>query len=163
MRIVAVLFASSLLLAGCIDAPVPRVVDPPPRMADASVLVSDAEVLVPETLARYIDITNDIIDGADPAQISDVTTPEWAAEELRGFLAVKAMGGDVPHASVSRMEIESIHGKHVLVAAQVAACMGGGDVVTRVTVHLVPRATELVVSEIVPWEDATWCTESSAD
>ena len=156
MRIVAVLAGATLILTGCSEAPVPDAVVTPPSTADTSVLVS-------ETVNRYIDITNDIIDGADPGLISAVTTPAWAAEELRGFLALDALGGDAPHARVTRLAIDSLRGKHVLVDAQVAACLGGGDSVTRVTLHLVPRAAELVISEIVPWEDATWCVDSSQE
>jgi hypothetical protein len=157
MRKVIVLVWSILVLAGC----VPVAPDPLPSISagatDASVLVGDAEVLIAETLRDYIDITNDIVGGADPSLIKRVTTAEWAIEELNGFRTLDALGSAAPSAEITQFEVMFVRGRHTLVDVSVAACIAGVDDPMRVSIYMVPRAATLVIAEIVPWKDSTWC------
>ena len=157
MRKIIVLVWSTLVLAGCTPA-VPDLVPPiPPVTADTSVLAVDAEVLVAETLRDYIDITNHIMGGGDPTLIEQVTTPEWAIEELNGFQTLAALGGVTPSAEITQFDVMNVRGRHTLVDVSVAACIAGLHEPMRVSIHMVPRAATLVIAEIVPWEDSTWC------
>lgn len=162
MRHVLVLLALSPFLAAC-SPPVADATPPPSESAiDTSVLVSDAEVLVAETLNSYIDLTNDIVGGADPTLIEQVTTAEWAAEEQDGFRALTALGGDATNAGITRFDVMSVRGRHTLVDAHVAACISGAFQPMRVSIRMVPRNSTLVIAEIVPWKDSTWCAPLSS-
>ena len=157
MRHTVVLFVLTMLLAAC-SSPVAEVTSPPIHATiDATVLVVDAEVLVAQTMTSYIDLTNDIMGGADPALIEQVTTAEWAIEEQDSFRALDALGGRVPDAAITQFEIMSVRGRHTLVDAQVAACISGAVQPMRVSIRMVPRDSALVIAEIVPWKDSTWC------
>ena len=149
-----------VLLAGCVETPLPHADSNPPN-ADPSVLVADADALVPLALARYVDLTNGIMSGAQPVEaMATLTTPEWNTEEQQGFAALDALGGDAPRVELSKWEIESRRGHHTLVDLLVAACLGSHESPTRVTVRLVPQRGDLVIAEIAPWEDSTWCAAS---
>ena len=159
----ALFFVSALLLAGCATGAAPETAPSarPPIIADASVLVADAEALIGLTLDSYIDVTNRIASGDAPTEaINDVTTPEWAVEEANGFAALKAVGGKPVTVSMSRWQLTAMRGRHTVVDAVVSACLGGPSSQTHVTVVLTPRDGALVINEISPWEDSTWCTVS---
>jgi hypothetical protein len=126
------------------------------------VLVADAESLVAATLNSYIELTNDIISGADPALIEQVTTAEWAIEEQAGFQALEALGGDTADAGITRFEVMSVRGRHTLVDTSIAACISGSVQPMRVSIRMVPRESTLVIAEIVPWKDSTWCAPLSS-
>lgn len=151
---------SCLAIAGCSvqDAPAVPVVSP---TIDSSVLVADADPLVVRALESYVDLTNDILSGRrQPVDIGDVTTAEWAAEEIAGFSTVRALGGTLTTLELSKWQLANIRGRHTLVDAIVAACLGNDGSVTRVTVRLVPREGSLVIAEIVSSEDSAWCVDS---
>ena len=157
MRHPVALVCLTLLLAAC-SSPEAEVTSPPIHSTiDATVLVVDAEVLVAQTLTSYIDLTNDIMGGADPDLIEQVTTAEWAIEEQDSFRALDALGGRVSDATITQFEIMSVRGRHTLVDAQVAACISGAVEPMRVSIRMVPRDSALVIAEIVPWKDSTWC------
>ena len=157
MRFAVVFLILSTLLAAC-SPPVAEATPPPIQSTiDTSVLVGDAELLVAETLNAYIDLTNDIMDGADPVLIEQVTTAEWAIEEQSGFRALEALGGVAPTSGITRFEVVSMRGRHTLVDAIVAACISGAVQPMRVSIRMVPRDSALVIAEIAPWEDSTWC------
>jgi hypothetical protein len=162
MRIVLIV-ASGLLLAGC-SAGVPPQNEPfetPPVIADASVLTSDAEELIGETLNDYVEVTNQIVSGNAPVEaMNDLTTPEWAIEEAAGFAALDALDGNVPTVSMARWQLTAMRGRHTLVDALVSACLGSTTTQLHVTVRLVPRDGAIVIDEISPWEDSTWCAVS---
>jgi len=161
MRTAIVLVCSVVILAGCSAAyPEPRP-SGLPVTADTSVLVVDAEALVTETLQNYIDITNQIVSGADPTLIERVTTTDWAVEEINGFEALDALGGNAPRAGITQFDVVVVRGRHTLVDVSVAACVSGSFEPMRVSIHMVPRASTLVIAEIVPWEDSTWCAPLS--
>jgi hypothetical protein len=125
------------------------------------VLVADADALVPVALTRYVDLTNAILSGSqDVDAMRTITTPEWNTEEQQGFAALDALGGGAPRVELSKWEVESRRGTHTLVDVLVAACLGSHESPTRVTVRLVPRSGDLIVAEIAPWEDSTWCAAS---
>jgi hypothetical protein len=63
----------------------------------------------------------------------------------------------VPAAAITQFEIMSVRGRHTLVDAQVAACISGAVEPMRVSIRMVPRDSALVIAEIVPWKDSTWC------
>jgi len=162
---VAFIVVSALVLAGCASgasldaAPLAS----PPVIADASVLVSDAEALIGSTLDAYIDVTNRIVSGDAPVEaINDLTTPEWAVEETNGFAALEVLGGKAATVSMTRWQLTVMRGRHTVVDAVVSACLGGTTSQTHVTVHLTPRDGALVIAEISPWEDSTWCAVSSS-
>lgn len=135
----------------------------PPRVSiDTSVAVADAEVLVTETLDSYIDRTNQIMNGADPSLIEQVTTAEWAIEEQNGFRAVDALGGATPDAGITRFEVVSVRGRHTLVDVTVAVCISGSFEPMRASIRMVPRDSALVIAEITPWKDSTWCAPLSS-
>ena len=157
MRKVIVLVWSTLVLAGCTPAVPDLVPSIPPVTADTSVLVVDSDALVAETLRNYIDLTNDIVGGADPSLIERVTTSEWAIEELNGFRTLDVLGGNAPRAEITQFEVMYVRGRHTVVDVSVAACIAGLHDPMRVSIHMVPRAATLVIAEIVPWEDSTWC------
>lgn len=147
-------------LAGCAETPLPPTTSTAPT-ADPSVLVADADALVPLALTRYVDLTNAILSGSqDVDAMRTITTPEWNTEEQQGFATLDALGGDAPRVELSKWEIESRRGRRTLVDVLVAACLGSHESPTRVTVRLVPRSGNLVVAEIAPWEDSTWCAAS---
>jgi len=149
-----------VLLAGCGETPLPPTTSTAPT-ADPSVLVADADALVPVALTRYVDLTNAILSGSqDVDAMRTITTPEWNTEEQQGFAALDALGGDAPRVELTKWEIESRRGRRTLVDVLVAACLGSHESPTRVTVRLVPRSGDLVVAEIAPWEDSTWCAAS---
>jgi hypothetical protein len=162
MRIVFIV-VSGLLLAGC-SAGVPPQIEPSPTspvMADASVLISDAEELIGATLNDYVEVTNQIVSGDAPvAAINDLTTPEWAIEEATGFAALDALDGNAPTVSMARWQLTAMRGQHTLVDALVSACLGSTTTQLHVTVRLVPRDGAIVIDEISPWEDSTWCAVS---
>lgn len=149
-----------LSLAGCSAVSPPRSDDAISAVADESVAVIDVEILVGNLLTEYVEHTNDIIRGGDPESMREVTTPEWAIEELKGFDALRAMGVEAPLASVTRFEVTATRGRNVLVDAIVAVCFGGGSEPRGVSMHAIPRNGDLVVSAITPWEDSSWCTAS---
>lgn len=162
MRTLLTLALTAPLLVACSPA-VSDVVSAPPRSAmDTSVLVADAENLVIATLDLYIDRTNQIMNGADSSLIEQVTTAEWAIEEQNGFRAVDALGGATPSAGITRFEVMSVRGRHTLVDAYVAACISGSLEPMRVSIRMVPRDSFLVIAEISPWEDSTWCAPLSS-
>ena len=149
-----------LLLAGCSAGapPIAETSATPPPSADASVLVSDAETLVEETLKDYIDVTNQIVAGDLPVSaINELTTPEWAIEEASGFAALDVLDGNEPTVSMARWQLTAMRGRHTLVDALVSACLGSATTQMHVTVRLVPRDGAIVIDEISPWEDSTWC------
>jgi hypothetical protein len=149
-----------VLLAGCAETPLPPTTSNAPT-ADPSVLVADADAFVPLALTRYVDLTNAILSGSqDVDAMRTITTPEWNTEEQQGFAALDALGGDAPRVELTKWEIESRRGRRTLVDVLVAACLGSHESPTRVTVRLVPRSGNLVVAEIAPWEDSTWCAAS---
>jgi len=149
-----------VLLAGCGETPLPPTTSTAPT-ADPSVLVADADALVPVALTRYVDLTNAILSGSqDVDAMRTITTPEWNTEEQQGFAALDALGGDAPRVELTKWEIESRRGRRTLVDVLVAACLGSHEIPTRVTVRLVPRSGDLVIAEIAPWEDSTWCAAS---
>lgn len=153
----------AFLLAGCtvMDSDVPVSSSNSPVAPDASVLVADAETLIGETLAEYITVTNRIVSGDAPVEsINDLTTTEWAIEESSGFAALEALGGNAAMVSMTRWQLSAVRGTHTLVDALVAACLGGTTDQTRVTIRLLPRDGELVIAEISPWEDSSWCVDS---
>ena len=153
-------FLILVLLAGCVETPLPHTTSTDPT-ADPSVLVADADALVPLALARYVDLTNAIMSGSqDVDAMATISTPEWNVEEQQGFAALDALGGGAPHVELSKWEIESRRGTHTLVDVLVAACLGSHESPTRVTVRLVPQRGDLVIAEIAPWEDSTWCAAS---
>ncbi len=155
-----VLLVSCLAVAGCSvqDTPTAPIVSPP---IDSSVLVADAERLVIDALERYVDLTNDILsERRQPVDIGDVTTAEWAAEEVAGFSAVSALGGTSTSLELTKWQVANIRGRHTLIDAIVAACLGNDGSFTRVTVRLVPRQGSLVIAEIVASEDSAWCVDS---
>jgi hypothetical protein len=146
-----------VVLAGCTAAEPepPRAVHNP---TETTVRVDDADLLVGEALARYVDITNEILAGQRPTtDIETISTPEWATEELAGFATVAALSADAPVVELSRWQVSTVRGHHTLVDALVAACLGADGSFTRVTVRLVPQRSELVIAEIVPAQDSTWC------
>lgn len=157
MRNAIVLMWAVVVLSGCTTT----ALDPRPSIplttADTSVLVVDSNVLVAETLRNYIDLTNDIVSGADPSLIHGVTTAEWAIEELNGFRTLDALGGNAPRAEITQFEVMSVRGRHTVVDVSVAACISGSLGPTRVSIRMIPRASTLVIAQIVPWEDSTWC------
>jgi hypothetical protein len=161
MRHAAVLVSLTTLLAGCSPSVADVASPPPPSAIDTSVRVVDTELLVAETVTAYIDLTNDIVDGADPSLIERVTTAEWAIEEQDGFRALEALGGGPANAGISRFEVISVRGRHTLVDATVAACISGSVEPMRVSIRMVPRDSALVIAEIVPWKDSTWCAPLS--
>jgi len=164
MRVVFIA-VTAVVLAGCASV-VSSETTPsaaPPKVADASVLVSDAESLIGPTLDAYIDLTNRIVSGDAPVEaINDLTTPEWAVEERNGFVALEALGGKAAAVSMSRWQLTAMRGRHTVVDAVVSACLGSATSQTHVTVHVVPRDGALVIAEISPWEDSTWCAVSSS-
>jgi hypothetical protein len=161
MRHAIVFLALTTLLAAC-SPPAANIVSPPTHSAiDTSVLVVDAEMLVAETVTAYINITNDIMRGADPSLIEQVTTAEWAIEEQDGFRTVEALGGATPDAEITRFEVISVRGRHTLVDALVAACISGALQPMRVSIRMLPRDSALVIADIVPWKDSTWCAPLS--
>jgi hypothetical protein len=145
------------LLGGCsptlVESPTPAVTAP----IDTTVAVADAEALSIETLDQYIEITNDIVRGADPAQIGDVVTQEWAKEEQQAFLALEALGGRAPLAAITRFQMMSVRGRHSVVDARAAVCIAGAANPTHVNVTLVSRGGSMVIADISPWKDSTWC------
>lgn len=150
------------MLAGC-SSPVPDAAPPSvPSTTDTSVLVVDAETLIAQTLNSYIELTNDIMSGADPSLIEQVTTAEWAIEEQAGFQALEALGGDTADAGITRFEVMSVRGRHTLVDATIAACISGSLQPMRVSIRMVPRESTLVIAEIAPWKDSTWCAPVSS-
>jgi len=149
-----------VLLAGCAETPLPPTTSTAPT-ADPSVLVADADALVPLALTRYVDLSNAILSGSqDVDAMRTITTPEWNTEERQGFAALDALGGDAPRVELTKWEIESRRGRRTLVDVLVAACLGSHESPTRVTVRLVPQSGDLVIAEIAPWEDSTWCVAS---
>jgi len=162
MRHAVVLLTLITLLSAC-SASVADVTPPPVNSTiDTTVLVVNVELLVAETMTSYIALTNDIMGGADPSLIEQVTTSEWAIEEQDGFRALEALGGRAPRAELTRFEVMSVRGRHTLVDAHVAACISGALQPTRVSIRLVPRDSALVIAEIVPWKDSTWCAPLSS-
>lgn len=162
---VAVVVVSALVLTGCASGaslePAPSA--SPPVIADTSVLVSDAEALIGLTLDAYIDVTNRIVSGDAPVEaINDLATSEWAVEETNGFAALEAFGGKAVTVSMTRWQLTAMRGRHTVVDAIVSACLGGAASQTHVTVQLMPRDGALVIAEISPWEDSTWCAASSS-
>jgi len=155
--------AVGLLLAGCTAGVPPETAAsaPSPVIADASVLTSDAEALIGLTLDSYIDVTNQIVSGDAPvAAINDLTSPDWAIEEANGFAALDALGANAATVSMTRWQVTTMRGNHTFVDALVSACLGGAASQTHVTVRLMPRDGALVIDEISPWEDSTWCAVS---
>lgn len=154
----ATLFLAVGLLAGCsAEVPIPR---PVASVApDTSVAIVGADEAVIDTIERYIAITNDILRGGDVAAMSSVATPRWVAEEEEGFAALEALGGDAPEAVLTALEVTSIRGVTVVVDAIASACIAGSGSVQRVSVYLIPREGSLVIDDIVPWEDSTWCAD----
>ena len=149
-----------VLLAGCAETQLPPTTSTAPA-ADPSVLVADADALVPVALTRYVDLTNAILSGSqDVDAMRTITTPEWNTEEQQGFAALDALGGDAPRVELTKWEVESRRGRRTLVDVLVAACLGSHESPTRVTVRLVPQSGDLVIAEIAPWEDSTWCAAS---
>lgn len=151
---------SCLAVVGCSvqDSPTVPAVSP---TIDSSVLVADAEPLIVDVLEGYVDLTNDILgERRQPVDIGDVTTAEWAAEEIAGFSAVRALGGTPTSLELSKWQVANVRGRHTLVDAIVAACLGNDGAFTRVTVRLVPHRGSLVIAEIVPSEDSAWCVDS---
>lgn len=144
-------------LGGCSPVPVERPTPAVTAPIDTSVAVADAEALSIETLNRYIEITNDIVRGGDPARIGDVVTPEWAKEEEQGFLALEALGGRAPRAAITRLQMMNVRGRHTVVDASAAVCISGAANSTHVNVTLVPRGGSMVIADISPWKDSTWC------
>jgi hypothetical protein len=162
---VAFIVVFAVVLAGCAPGASPEPIPsaPPPIVADATVLVSDAEALIGSTLDAYIDVTNRIVSGDAPVEaINDLATPEWAVEETNGFAALEALGGKAVSVSMTRWQLTAMRGRHTVVDAIVSACLGGAASQTHVTVHLMPRDGALVIAEISPWEDSTWCAVSSS-
>jgi hypothetical protein len=153
----------ALFLGGCATDAQPEQVPSatPPAIADASVLVADAEALIGLALDTYIDVTNRIVSGDAPAEaIDDLTTPEWAIEEANGFAALNALGGRAAPVAMTRWQLTAMRGRHTFVDALVSACLGGVTTQTHVTVRMVPRDGAIVIDEISPWEDSTWCAVS---
>ena len=162
MRILVIL-AFGIFLTGCSVGVSPEIVPPatPPPIADTSVLSVDAEALIGATLKDYVEITNHIVSGDAPvATINDLTTPEWAIEESNGFAALTALGPNAATVSMSRWQLTAMRGRHTVVDALVSACLGSATTQFHVTVRLIPRNGALVIDEISPWEDSTWCTVS---
>ena len=152
-----------LLLAGCSAGVLPENVSAatPPAIADTSVLISDAAVLIGATLKEYVDVTNHIVSGDAPVSaINDLTTPEWSIEEAAGFEALDALGGSAAAVSMARWQLTSMRGRHTLVDAIVSACLGSPTTQMHVTVRLIPRDGAIIIDEISPWEDSTWCAMS---
>jgi len=162
---VAFIVVFAVVLAGCASGASPETAPsaPPRVISDATVLVSDAEELIATTLDAYIDVTNRIVSGDAPIEeINDLTTTEWAVEETNGFAALEALGGKAVTVSMTRWQLTAMRGRHTVVDAVVSACLGGAASQTHVTVHLMPRVGALVIDEISPWEDSTWCAVSSS-
>ncbi len=150
----------ALSLAGCETGlqVEPGLSATPIAIADASVLVADAETLIESTLDEYIFVTNRIVSGDTPADaINDLTTPEWAIEEANGFLALDALGGKAEPVVMTRWQLTAMRGRHTFVDALVSTCLGSATVQTHATVRMVPRDGAIVIDEISPWEDSTWC------
>jgi hypothetical protein len=151
-----------LLLAGC-SAAAPPAKSPAidsPAIEDSSVLVADAEELIGSTLDAYVDVTNHIVSGDAPVEaINDLTTPEWAIEEANGFAALTALRGKPATVALTRWQLTAMRGRHTLVDAFVSACLGSATSPMHVTVRLLPHDGALVIGEISPWEDSTWCAE----
>ncbi len=163
MRIVFLLLLG-LFVSGC-SAPVPpNVVTPArPAIADASVIVEDAETLIAETLNEYVDMTNQIVSGKLPgAAIAELTTPNWAIEEINGFAALDVLDDNPPIVSLSRWQLTAMRGRHSLVDALVSACLGSATTQMHVSIRLVPFDGAVVIDEISPREDSTWCSVSSS-
>jgi hypothetical protein len=153
----------SLILGGCATNALPEHVPfvTPPPIADASVLVTDAEALIGSTLDTYIDVTNRIVSGDAPAEaIDNLTTPEWAIEEANGFAALNALGGKAATVAMTRWQLTAMRGRHTVVDALVSACLGSVATQTHVTIRMVPRDGAIVIDEISPWKDSTWCAVS---
>ena len=152
-----------LLVAGC-SAGVPPAVVPsatPPAIADASVLIVDAEALIEATLKKYVEVTNRIVSGDAPVvAINDLTTPEWAIEEANGFAALDVLDASEATVSMPRWQLTAMRGRHTFVDALVSACLGSATTQMHVTVRMVPRDGAIVIDEISPWEDSTWCAVS---
>jgi hypothetical protein len=162
---VAFIIVFAVAVAGCASGASPETTPSaaPPTVADASVLVSDAEALIGSTLDAYIDVTNRIVSGDAPVEaINDFATPEWAIEEANGFAALAVLGVKAAAVSMTRWQLTAMRGRHTVVDAVVSACLGGATSQTHVTVHLMPREGALVIAEISPWEDSTWCAVSSS-
>jgi len=159
MRKFVVGFVLLCSLGGCsptlVDRPIPSVTAP----MDTSVAVSDVEALTRGTLDRYIELTNDIVRRGNPGRIGEVVTDDWAKEEEQSFLALDALGGRAPQATITRFGMMSIRGQHTAVDAYAAVCISGAANPTHVTVTLVPRDGSMVIADISPWTDSTWCAE----
>jgi len=162
MRILVIL-AFGILLTGCSVGVSPEIVPPatPQPNADASVLSVDAEALIGATLKDYVEVTNHIVSGDAPvAAINDLTTPEWAVEEANGFATLDVLGESAATISMARWQLTAMRGRHTLVDALVSACLGSVTTQMHVTIRLVPRNGAVVIDEISPWEDSTWCAVS---
>ena len=162
MRIMFLL-VFGLLLSGCATGVPPDFAPTgtPSAIADASVLAVDAEAMIGATLKDYIEVTNQIVSGDAPVSaINDLTTPEWAIEEAHGFAALDGLGGSATTVSMARWQLTAMRGRHTMVDAIVSACLGSTTTQTHVTIRLVPRDGTIVIDEISPWEDSTWCVAS---
>ncbi len=112
-------------------------------------------------LARYVAVTNDVFAGRAPSDaIAEVTTPEWAVEEASGFAAAAALDSSTARVDMTKWQVSSVRGTNSVVDVIAAVCFESKGVPTHVTVRLVPGPDGLVISDIVPWEDATWCLDS---
>ncbi len=158
MRNRLIVVALVLSLTGCAGAnppPAPIPTAPP----DLSVSVANAESVATAALTAYVARTNEIVSGdAAPESIAEVTSAAWSTEEIAGFAALSAIGSTVPPTvAVSQFEVARVRGAVSVVDVFLHVCFDGGGVSTLATVHLVPRAGTLVVDNIRPWEDASWC------
>lgn len=160
MRSIVVVLA--LLLAGCSSVEIPT--EPPPVSApDVSVRTDSAPALALSAVTAYVERLNAIEAGDSPPEsIAEVTSGPWSVEEIAGFAAASVIDAQSPpRIDVGRIEIARVRGRAVVVDVLMHVCFVANDTSTLTSVRLVPRTGTLVVDEIRPWEDSTWCVPSS--
>lgn len=147
-----------LLLAGCSSVHIPP--EPPPTaIPDVSVSADTAPALAVTAMTAYVERLNAIEAGElAPESIADVTSEQWSAEEMAGFAAASVMDAhDPPHIDLGRIEVARVRGRAVVVDVLAHVCFVADGTSTLTSVRLVPRIGQLVVDDIRPWEDSTWC------
>lgn len=147
-----------LLLAGCSSVQIPP--EPPPSsIPDVSVRTDTAPALAIAAVTGYVERLNAIDAGESaPESIAEVTSEQWSAEEMAGFAAASVMDAhDPPRIDLGRIEVARVRGRAVVVDVVVHVCFLADGTSTLTSVRLVPRTGTLVVDDIRPWEDSTWC------
>lgn len=162
------ILAATVTLAGCVATPTTNhsVALAAVPSSDTSVAVTDLELRAAQTLEGYIETSNHIAEnhGAGASAMDEWTTPDWAIEERAGFAALSALPEtDVPpRITLGRWEVAAERGRTVLVDALVHACLAMDASPVLVSIRLIPRAGSLVIDDVRPWEDSTWCLEPAA-